>query len=173
MTMQEDHQFDRRIGDANVQALALRMTAMEGRVETLELSTKSNTEELGRATVKLGENTDLTREVHEAVFGVKDEFSGLAEMSRDMRAAMFGSEGKPGVADTVSSIYELVEAGKSLFNGAARVGRWIASCGRGVVAASDAISKAIRRFWWVIAVAAACITYLKTGKLPDIPLWPQ
>lgn len=164
MATQDEHSFDRRASDVNVQALALRMTGMETRIETVELATKSNTEELARATTALSANTDMTREVHEAVFGVKDEFAGLAEMTRDVHGAVFGTAGKPGVQDTVKDIYELVEMGKGFFGG---LKRWSGRVGM----ASDWISKTLRRFWWLIALGAATVTYVKTGKW-ELPLWP-
>ena len=150
--------FDRRSSDANVAALSTRMRAVEDRLEQLELNTKANAK-------ALEEHTELTKEVHEAVFGVQGEFAGLATMTRDVHTAVFGAEGKPGVQDTIQAIYGLVETGKSFFGfinrNASRAGR-----------ASDWISRTIKRFWWLILIAGSIATYLKTGKW-EMPIWPQ
>lgn len=140
MAIQEDHSFDRRAGDVNVQALTTRMTALEGRVDSLEQSTRDNTSEL-RA------NTVLTQQVHEAMFG-KDSIEGAGK----------------GVQQLVGEMYEIVETGKSFF-------RWIDKAASGAGRTSDWISRTLKRFWWVIAIAMAVGTYLKTGKW-ELPVWP-
>jgi hypothetical protein len=87
---QEDaaHDFDRRTSDVNVQALSVRMQGLEGRLEVLE--------EQGRRTApELAKNTEMTGEVHQAVFGVEGEFVGLAGMTKDVHAAVFGTATSP------------------------------------------------------------------------------
>lgn len=130
-------QFDRRFEDVNVKALAIRLTGIESRVEVLEKSTVDNTTELKA-------NTNLTKQVHEAVFG-KDEGKGVQQLVEEM--------------------YAIVEMGKGFFAGISRWGARLAST-------SDWISKTIKRFWWVIFMVGAGATYVKTGKFPEIPLWP-
>lgn len=151
--------FDRRSTDASIEALATRVAGLEGRVENLELQGKDNSR-------SLAENNAMTREMHDAIFGVDGEFTGVAGMARQVHDAVFGTDGKPGVQATVKEIYELVDMGKSVFRFA---DRW----GTRLGAASDWISKTLRRFWWLIAVVIAAATYIKTGKLPDWPVFPQ
>lgn len=154
---EDDHQFDRRTSDVNVQALSVRMQGLEGRLETLEEQGK-------RSAPELEKNTQMTTEVHEAVFGVPGEFPGLAGMTRDVHKAVFGEGDKPGVQQLVQNISEIIETARGFFRG---IGRVASGAGK----ASDFVSKSLRRFWWVIATAVAIYTYLKTGKW-ELPVWP-
>lgn len=54
----EEHKFDRRVTDANVAALATRVTGLEGRMSVVESELAANTRELVA-------NTALTKQVHE------------------------------------------------------------------------------------------------------------
>lgn len=153
----EDHQFDRRSSDVNVAALAVQVRGLAGRVEVLE-------EQGRRAAPELAKNTQMTGEVHEAVFGVEGEFSGLATMTRDVHTAVFGQYDKPGLQQLVQNINEVIETARGFFRGIGKVGT-------GAGKASDFVSRAIKRFWWVIAAAIAIGTYLKTGRW-EWPAWP-
>ena len=137
MAMQEDHQFDRRVSDVNMAALSDRMKGLEGRVTVLEEQGTSNAR-------NLESNTMLTKEVHEAVFGVEGEFVGIAGL--------------------VKEIYGIVETGKSFF-------RAIGSVASGAGKSADWVSRMLKRFWWLIAFGIAVATYIKTGKW-ELPLWP-
>lgn len=153
------HQFDRRVSDVNVEALSVLVRGLTGRVEVLE--------DQGRCTARaLDELKPLAKEVHDAVFGVPGEFSGLASMQRDVHGALFGSDGKPGAMADIEAVRDLLEAGR-------KVGNAIGGAATGAGRFSDNVSKALKRFWWLIALGAAFGTYIKTGKFPDIPLWPQ
>lgn len=153
----DDHQFDRRVSDVNVEALSLLVRGLTGRVETLE-------EQGRRAAPELAKNTQMTGEVHEAVFGVEGQFTGLATMTRDVHTAVFGDGDKPGVQQLVQNISEVMETARGFFRG---IGRMAGGVGK----ASDFVSRSIRRFWWVIALGIAVATYLKTGKW-ELPVWP-
>lgn len=76
-----DPRFDRRTSDVNVEALATRLTGLEGRVEVLEEKTETNNREL-RA------NTHLTKQVHEAVYGRggEDDDDGIKGKVSEMHA---------------------------------------------------------------------------------------
>jgi hypothetical protein len=155
----QDHQFDRRTSDVNVEALSVLVRGLTGRVEVLE--------EQGRTTARsLDELKPLAQEVHAAVFGVEGEFPGLASMQRDVHAALFGSDGKPGAMTDIQVVRDLLETGR-------KAGSAIHGAATGAGKFSDGVSRALRRFWWLIAAAAAVITYLKTGKWPDVPIFPQ
>jgi hypothetical protein len=56
--MADAHTFDRRGSDANVQALAVRVSGLEGRMETVERAVRTNS-------LELQANTRLTKQVHE------------------------------------------------------------------------------------------------------------
>lgn len=158
-SMAPDHGFDRRRSDVNVESLATQVRGLAGRVEVLE--------EQGRTTGRAVDDLKpLALEVHQAVFGVEGEFAGLATMTRDVHGALFGSDGKSGAMADIQVVRGLLETGR-------KVGNAIDGAATGAGKFSDGISKALKRFWWVIAVGVAGVTYLKTGKLPDIPLWPQ
>lgn len=154
----EAHQFDRRSSDVNVAALAVQVRGLAGRVEVLE--------EQGRTTARdLAELKPLAQEVHSAVFGVEGEFQGIAGMARDAHAALFGDQGTPGMKQAVAQILEVIEMGRGFF-------RWLGRVATGAGKTSDWISKTIKRFWWLIALAISVMTFLKTGKW-EIPVWPQ
>lgn len=157
--MTDTHQFDRRVTDVNIAALADRMKGLEGRVEMLEEQGRNS----GRV---LDDLKKAAQEVHDAVFGVPGEFSGLATMTRDVHGALFGVDGKPGAMTDIQVVRDLLETGRG-------VGSAIAGAATGAGKFSDRVSKAIWRFRWIIAIGAAVGTYVKTGKWPDIPLWPQ
>ena len=55
--MDEEIRFDRRAGDLNVEALGLRVGALERRVEVVESAIRDNSRELAA-------NTALTEEIH-------------------------------------------------------------------------------------------------------------
>jgi hypothetical protein len=55
--MSGDHHFDRRSSDGNVASLAIRVDALERRMETVEIEVRNNNRELAA-------NTALTEEIH-------------------------------------------------------------------------------------------------------------
>lgn len=113
-----EHKFDRRRTDVNVEALAMRMSGLELRVETLE--------EQGRtANRELQANTKLTMQVHEAIFGrgTDEDDTGLA-----------------GKVKAVHDVFTDAKRGFAFLNGVADAGaRWgkpifwfVAICGAGL-----------------------------------------
>lgn len=98
---------------------------------------------VGNVEEQLATNTALTQQVHTAVFG-NDQVKGVQQLVQEM--------------------YAIVETGRSFF-------RAINTFATGLGKASDYIGKTLKRFWWVIAVGIAIITYLKTGKW-ELPMWP-
>lgn len=153
----EDHRFDRRSSDVNVSALATRMKGLEGRIEVLEEQSATTGRELKRNTEISEKGAELAREVHEAVFGVEGEFSGIAGMARQVHGAMF-DEG--GVKDLVKRTNDIVEPVRNFFEGLAR---WSGRSGQ----FADWVSDVIRRRWWLILAIIAGVTYFKTGRVPD------
>lgn len=136
MAQPEEHQFNRRFSDGNVAALALRMKAMEDRVEALELNTRIYAG-------KLEENTDLTKEVHGAVYGIEGEVDGLMALTQrhvDRTEAMLG----------------IFEGAKKGLNAVGKVGDGLAWIGeRGVKLMIGA------------AIVGGAIAFARTGEVPD------
>lgn len=151
-------EFERRSSDVNFAALSLRLQGLEGRVEVLE--------EQGRSVKRaIDDLKPLAQEVHDAVFG--DQTPGLAKKMDDVHGALFGSDGHCGAMDDLKFVRNVLE-------NARKVGGAIEGAATGAGKFSDGVSKGIKRFWWLIALAGFLATYLKTGKWPDqIPLWPQ
>lgn len=61
------HNFDRRGTDANIAALSVRMSGVEGRVEVLEQKQETTN-------VELRANTELTRQMHAKVEEIHEVF---------------------------------------------------------------------------------------------------
>lgn len=77
MSLDDNHQFDRRSSDANVASLSLRVGSLEGRVTVLEQGLNSNTLEL-RA------NTVLTQQVHTNTEAIVEAVKWMATTKRFM-----------------------------------------------------------------------------------------
>lgn len=69
--MEKDHQFDRRASDVNVQAIALRVAALETRMEVVEKGMRDNARELLA-------NTALTKQVHQNTEAMVEAMQSLA-----------------------------------------------------------------------------------------------
>lgn len=81
----EPHNFDRRVSDVNVSALAVRVASLEGRVESLE-------DRVLQSTTELAANTQLTKQVHEALHG-RGDVPGLAMKVDEMHAVFAAAKG--------------------------------------------------------------------------------
>jgi hypothetical protein len=75
MAANEAHQFDRRITDANVASLSIRVSSLERRVEVVESDLKDNTRELQT-------NTALTRQVHTMAEAVKQDTADIVSATK-------------------------------------------------------------------------------------------
>ncbi len=85
MAANDARRFDRRGTDINVEALALRVTGLESRVEVVERDLKANT-------LELSANTALTKQVHSMGESIKTDTAELIEFAKD--AAVFTKWGK-------------------------------------------------------------------------------
>lgn len=96
----ETHNFDRRWTDVNVEALAVRVTGLEGRVESLERDLKDNT-------VELRANTTLTKQVHTNTETIVEAVKWISTTKKVAIAGIAGLGGLAGAAVAVQA------AGKS------------------------------------------------------------
>lgn len=149
--LKDDHQFDRRKRDVNVQALADRVTGLEGRVEGLELATKDNSRELHLNSSELKANTQLTKQVHEAVFGREDAI-GVFGQTQQLHAAVFGREGEEedGMRAKVKEVHGFFSDAKRGFAMLNRVADTVTRWGKPIV--------------YVLAVGTALGVLVKTGE---------
>lgn len=73
MAASDEHQFDRRSSDVNVQGIALRVAALETRMEVVEKGMRDNARELLA-------NTALTKQVHKNTEAIVEAVESLAAM---------------------------------------------------------------------------------------------
>lgn len=92
--------------------------------------------------LELKGNTTLTKQLHEAVFGRADEL---------------------GLQDKLTEMYDMFEATRNGF-------RMIASVGNFGLRVIETAGKYARPLFWIGAVAAACLTWAKTGTW-QMPEW--
>jgi hypothetical protein len=69
--MADEHQFNRRVSDINVQALSLRVAGLESRMEVVEKGMRDNARELLA-------NTALTKQVHQNTETMVEAMQSLA-----------------------------------------------------------------------------------------------
>lgn len=152
MAAADQQQFDRRVTDVNLSALATRMDAIEGRVEVLE--------EQGRAAGReLEANTRLTRQSHEAIYG-RDEDPGMKAAVDEVNLALQGDGREPGLIRKVEDMHSVFEPARNGF-------RMLGKVGNAAMAVSDAIERRPKTTALLVISSVVGWSAATTGKLPE------